>query len=87
MKYRFPGPLKHKVNLKICHQKVNRFPHRKLRLEVEFEGDKVKKANICLNAVLLPTYLKAEEYLEGKALELIQWKLLRNAADAKPLSK
>ncbi len=58
---------------------------------VEFEGGKVKKANVCLNAVFANPYVakKAEEFLAGKTLNEETVDAAANLAleDAKPLSK
>ncbi len=58
---------------------------------VEYEGNTVKKAKVCLNAVFANPYVakKAEEYVEGKSLDEATVDAAADLAlqDAKPLSK
>ena len=67
------------------------FPVVNCASKVEFDGNVVKKAKICLNAVFVNPYVpkKAEEYLEGKALEPETVEAAAQLAlqDAKPLTK
>lgn len=67
------------------------FPIVNCASKVELAGNVIKKAKICLNAVFVTPYVpkKAEEYLEGKALELETVETAAQLAlqDAKPLSK